>query len=73
MYSMFRYMEYRSTPHTSLATSSAELLYDRKMRTKLPEFVGNDAEQERQSIHQETFDQDAERKQCMADHADNKV
>ena len=35
-------LAYRSTPHTTTGVSPAELLYGRKIRTKMPEFEGDE-------------------------------
>ena len=40
-------LTYRSIPHTTTGISSAELLYGRKIRTKMPEFESTDEEEER--------------------------
>ena len=40
-------LAYRSTPHTTTGISPADLLYGRKIRTKMPEFESTDEEVER--------------------------
>ena len=55
-------LEYRSTPHSTTGVSPAELLYERKIRTKMPEFESVDEEEMPGTIDQHARDQDAERK-----------
>ena len=65
-------LAYRSTPHTTTGISPAELLYGRKIRTKIPEFESTDEEEERAgNTDQQARDQDADRKQRGAEN-DNK-
>ena len=65
---------YRSTPHTITGTSPADLLYERKIRTKLHEFEVIDTEEEEgQSSHQEALDRDGKQKQRIADQANKKA
>ena len=62
-------LAYRSTPHTTTGRSPAELLYGRKMSTKLPEVA--DLEESEELGYQQTRDCDAE-KQIGADYADKR-
>lgn len=63
-------LTYRSTPHTMTGTSPAELLYGRKLSTKLPELADfGDSDKAR---HPEVPDWDAEKKQKGADYVDKK-
>ena len=59
-------LAYRSTPHTIAGKSPAELLYGRKLSTKLLELVAFDDSDE--ATHPEVRDRDAERKQRGADY-----
>ena len=61
-------LAYRSTPHTTTGRSPAELLYGRKMSTKLPEVA--DLEESEELGYQQTRDRDAEKKQIGTDYAD---
>ena len=56
---------YRSTPHTTTGVSPAELLFGRKMRTKLPELKG-------ESTESEMRDRDGEMKAKAKWYADKK-
>ena len=56
---------YRSTPHTTTGVSPAELLFGRKMRTKLPEL-------KEESTESEMRDRDDEMKAKVKRYADNK-
>ena len=56
---------YRSTPHTTTGVSPAELLFGRKMRTKLPELKG-------ESTESEMRDKDGEMKAKAKWYADKK-
>ena len=56
---------YRSTPHTTTGVSPAELLFGRKMRTKLPEL-------REESIESEMRDRDGEMKAKAKQYADKK-
>jgi len=63
---MVSYMAaYRATPHATTGKSPAELLFGRKIRTKLPELTG-------EFIDQEVRDHDAERKGMAKMYADKK-
>ena len=42
-------LAYRSTPHTTTGVSPAELLYGRRIRSKMPEFESTGKEGERPS------------------------
>lgn len=44
---------YRSTPHLTTGMSSAEMLFGRKIKTKMPEIVGN------KILDEETRERDA--------------
>jgi len=60
-------------PHTTTGISPAEILYGRKMRTKMPEFESTDEEEERAGpTDQQARDQDAERKQRGAENANKR-
>ncbi|KAL9962467.1 hypothetical protein ACROYT_G031572 [Oculina patagonica] len=63
-------LAYRSTPHVTTGKSPAELLYGRKMSTKLPEVA--DLEEPENLGYQQARDHDAEKKQIEADHVDKK-
>ena len=63
-------LAYRSTPHSITGKSPAELLYGRKLSTKLPELAGFDDYDE--ATHPEVRDRDAERKQRGADYVDKR-
>ena len=63
-------LAYRSTPHVTTGKSPAELLYGRKMSTKLPEVA--DLEEPENLGYQQARDHDAEKKQIGADHVDKK-
>ena len=60
-------LAYRSTPHTTTGRSPAELLYGRKMSTKLPEVA--DWEESEELGYQQPRDRDSEKKQIAADFA----
>ena len=63
-------LAYRSTPHTTTGISPAELLYGRKIRTKMAEFESTDEEEERSgTTDQQARHEDAERKQRAAESA----
>ena len=67
-------LAYRSTPHTITGVSPAELLYGRKIRTKMPEFESTEEEEERPgTTDQRARDQDAERKRRSADGANKRA
>ena len=55
-------LAYRSTPHFTTGVSPAELLYRRKIRTKMPEFEGGEEEEKSGITDQQARDQDAEKK-----------
>ena len=61
-------LNYRATPHSTTGKSPAELLYNRKLHTKLPEcVVQNDA-----PTHQEVKEKDCVEKEKMKTYADEK-
>ena len=67
-------LAYRSTPHTITGVSSTELLYGRRIRTKMPEFESTGEEGERPgTADQKARDQEAERKQRSADGANKRA
>ena len=67
-------LAYRSTNHTTTGVSPAELLYGRKIRTKMPEFEGAEEEEERSgTTDQQARDQDAEQKQRGAEAANKRA
>ena len=59
------FVAYRSAPHTTTGVSSAELLFGRKMRTKLPEL-------KEESTESEMRDRDGEMKANAKRYADKK-
>lgn len=60
-------------PHTTTGISPAEILYGRKMRTKMPEFESADEEEERAGTTDlQARDQDAVRKQRGAENANKR-
>ena len=64
-------LAYRSTLHTTTGVSPAELLYGMKIRTKLPEFEG-DEEGERSGTKNQQA-RDAERKKRVAETANKRA
>lgn len=62
-------LAYRSTRHSTTGKSPAELLFGRKLTTKLPEFVPID---EQDDLYQDVRDRDSERKQANKDYIDQK-
>ena len=65
-------LAYRSTPHTTTGVSPAELLYGRRIRTKMPEFGSTEEEGERPgTTHQQARDQDAEHKKRSSKYGAN--
>ena len=61
-------LNYRATPHSTTGKSPAELLFNRKIHTKLPELVfDNDTE-----IHQELQEKDRNAKSKMKEYSDSK-
>ena len=67
-------LAYRSTPHTTTGISPEELLYGKKIRTKMPEFESTNEEEERVgTTDQQARDQDAERKQRGAKNANKRA
>ena len=66
-------LAYRSTPHTTTGVSPAELLYGRKIRTKMPEFEGDEEEEKSGTTDQQARDQDAEKKQRGAEAANRRA
>ena len=63
-------LAYRSTPPSMTGKSPEELLYGRKLSTKLPELAGFDDYDE--ATHPEVRDRDTERKQRGADYVDKR-
>ena len=57
---------YRTTPHSSTGVSPAKLLFNREIRSKIPELTKN------AYIDSETRDRDAEMKQRRTDYADER-
>jgi len=66
-------LAYRSTPHTTTGVSPAELLYGRKIRTKMPEFEGDEEEEKSGTTDQQARDQDAEHKKRVAEAANKRA
>ena len=66
-------LAYRSTPHTTTGVSPAELLYGRKIRTKMPEFEGDEEEEKSGTTDQQARDQDAEKKKRGAEAANRRA
>ena len=66
---MFKFLlNYRATPHTTTGKSPAELLYNRKIQTKLPQVtVENES-----LLHQEVKERDERLKKNQKDYADSK-
>ena len=64
-------LAYRSTPHSTTGKSPAELLFRRKLKTKMPELV--DLEEEEMEVSdQGVRDRDTQRKQSGKDYADKR-
>jgi len=63
-------LAYGSTPHLTTGKSPAELLYGRKMTTKLPEVA--DLEESEGLGHQQARDHDAAKKQVVAYHVNKR-
>ena len=64
-------LAYRSTPHSTTGKSPAELLFRRKLTTKMPELV-NVEEEELEVSDQAVRDRDNQRKQFNKDYVDKK-
>ncbi|CAB4001197.1 PREDICTED: uncharacterized protein K02A2.6-like, partial [Paramuricea clavata] len=66
---MFKFLlNYRATPHSTTGKSPSELLYNRKIQTKLPQVtVENDS-----SLHQEVKERDERLKKNQKEYADSK-
>ena len=64
---------YRSTPHTTTGVSPAELLYGRKILTKMPEFEGDEEEEKSGTTDQQARDQDAEKRKRGAEAANRRA
>ena len=64
-------LAYRSTEHTTTGKSPAEMLYGRKISTKLPD-IGELGEVDDSASLQQTRDRDAEKKQVAADYEDKR-
>ncbi|CAB4013330.1 Transposon Tf2-9 poly [Paramuricea clavata] len=66
---MFKFLlNYRATPHSTTGKSPSELLYNRKIQTKLPQVtVENDS-----SLHQEGKERDERLKKNQKEYADSK-
>ena len=65
-------LAYRSTPHSTTGKSPAELLFRRKLKTKLPDLSDVGEEEEVEVSHQSVRDRDAEKKQANKDYVDGK-
>ena len=59
-------LNYRATPHSTTGKSPAELLFNRKIHTKLPELVL----QNKAEVHQELEEKDRKAKSKMKEYAD---
>ena len=57
---------YRTTPHSSTGVTPAKLLFNREIRSKIPELGRS------KYTDSEARDKDAEKKQSRADYADEK-
>ena len=57
---------YRTTPHSSTGVSTAKLLFNREIRSKIPELT------KCEHIDSEARDRDAEMKQRRTDYADER-
>ena len=66
-------LAYRSTPHTATGVGPAELLCGRKIRTKMPEFEGDEEEEKSGTTDQQARDQDAEHKKRVAETANKRA
>ena len=66
-------LAYRSTSHTTTGVSPAELLYGRKIRTKMPEFEGDEEEERSGTTDQQARDQDVEKKKRGAEAANRRA
>ena len=67
-------LAYRSTPHATTGVTPAELLFGRKIRTKLPEFEETADDGHAQTTSDlEARDNDAENKQRVGDRANLEV
>jgi len=66
-------LAYRATPHTTTPVSPAELLYRRKIRTKMPEFEGDEEEERSGTTDQQARDQDVEKKKRGAEAANRRA
>ena len=64
-------LAYRSTPHSTTGKSPAELLFRRKLKTKMPELVDLE-EEEIEVSDQGVHDRDTQRKQTGKDYADKR-
>ena len=64
-------LAYRSTPHSTTGKSPAELLFRRKLTSKMPELV-NVEEEEVEVSDQAVRDRDTQRKQFNKDYVDKK-
>ena len=62
-------LNYRATPHTTTGKSPAELLYNRTIRTKLPQITAESGS----TLHQDVKERDARLKRKMKDYADSKI
>ena len=67
------FLAYRSTPHTTTGVSPAELLYGWKIRTKMPEFEGDEEEEKSGTTDQQARDHDAEKKKRGAEAANKRA
>ena len=64
-------LAYRSTAHTTTSKSPAEMLYGRKISSKLPD-IGELGEVDDSASLKQTRDRDTEKKQVAADYADKR-
>lgn len=62
-------LNYRATPHATTGKSPAELLYNRPIRTKLPQVTV----ESKSPLHQEVKERDAMSKKTMKGYADTKT
>ena len=65
-------LAYRWTNHSTTGVSPAELIFKRKLTTKLPELKEADEEQQGKEVFQQVGDRDSENKQLSKDDAERR-